>query len=60
MLTKENLINTINELEEPFELDDVLERICLLEKISIGLEQSKNDDVISDEEMDKRMESWFA
>ncbi|MBM2813972.1 MAG: hypothetical protein HW421_734 [Ignavibacteria bacterium] len=59
MLTKENIITTINGLQEPIILDDVLERIFLLEKIERGIEQSKNEQVISDVEMDKRIESWL-
>lgn len=60
MLTKENIITTINALKEPIILDDVLERIFLLEKIGNGIEQSKNDQIISDEEFDKRIELWLV
>jgi hypothetical protein len=60
MLTKENIITTINGLEEPFVLDDILERIILLEKIERGLEESKNNQVFSEEEVDKRIESWLV
>lgn len=60
MLTKENIISTINGLEEPFILDDILERIILLEKIERGLEESRNNQVFSEEEVDKRIESWLV
>jgi hypothetical protein len=60
MLTKEILISTINGMEEPIELDDFMERIILLEKIEIGLEQSKSNNVFSEEEVDIRMESWLV
>jgi len=59
MLTKENIITAINALEYPLILDEILERIILLDKIDAGLEQSKNDEIISDVEIDRRMESWF-
>jgi len=42
MLTKEKLIQTIQELPDKFTLDDLLDRIVLLQKIDIGLEQSKS------------------
>ena len=60
MLTKEKIISTINNLDEPIEVDDILDKILLLEKIDKGLEQSENGLVITDEELDKRMESWFV
>ena len=60
MLTKENIISTINGLDEPIVLDDVLEKIILLEKIEIGLEQSRNDQIITDDEMENRIKSWLV
>lgn len=60
MLTKEAIITTINGLEEPIKIDDVLERIFLLEKIETGLEQSIKDQVITDEEIEREIESWLV
>jgi hypothetical protein len=53
MLTKENVISTINNLQDPITLDDILDKILLLDKIEKGLEQSDNGQVISDEVLDK-------
>jgi hypothetical protein len=60
MLTKENIISSINEIEEPIILDDVLERIILLDKIQTGLQQSKDNEIISDEEMNSRIQTWLV
>jgi len=60
MLTKEKIISSINELNEPIAIDDILDKILFLEKIENGLEQSENGIVISDEELNKRIESWFV
>ena len=60
MLTKENIISTINNLDEPIQLDDVLDKILLLEKIEKGIEQSEKGQVISDDELDKRLEKWLV
>lgn len=60
MLTKENIISTINKLDEPIQLDDVLDKILLLEKIEIGIEQSEKGQVISDDELDKRLDKWLV
>jgi hypothetical protein len=60
MLTKENVISTINNLQEPITLDDILDKILLLDKIEKGLEQSDNGQVISDEVLDKRVQLWLV
>jgi len=58
MLTKENIISTINELNDPISFDDILDKMFLLEKIEKGIEQSEKGLVISDAELDKRIEVW--
>lgn len=58
MITKEKVISTINDMQEPISIDDLLERILLLEKIEKGIEQSDNDNVISDDELNERIKSW--
>ncbi|MEI6091798.1 MAG: hypothetical protein WCR42_15180 [bacterium] len=60
MLTKENVISTINNLQDPITLDDILDKILLLDKIEKGLEQSDNGEVISDEVLDKRVQLWLV
>jgi hypothetical protein len=60
MLTKENVISKINNLQEPITLDDILDKILLLDKIEKGLEQSDNGQVISDEVLDKRVQLWLV
>ena len=60
MLTKENVISTINNLQDPITLDDILDKILLLDKIEKGLEQSDNGQVISDEVLDQRVQLWLV
>lgn len=60
MLTKENIISTINNLQEPITLDDILDKILLLEKIEKGIEQSENGQVISDDDLDNRVQLWLV
>ena len=60
MLTKEKIISTINNLQEPITFDDVLDKVMLLEKIQKGIEQSKTGHVISDDDLDKRIEAWLV
>ena len=58
MPTKEKVINTISKLPETFSLDELVERMIILNKIEKGLKDSEEDNVISEEELDKRMKEW--
>lgn len=53
MLTKQNVIESINNLPDTFTADDIIDRIILLAKVDIGIEQSDKNDIIPDEELDK-------
>lgn len=59
-MTKELVITTINELDEPFSFDEFLENLLFIEKVERGLRQSANGNTISDEELDIRVEQWSA
>ncbi len=59
MLTKEKVINTIAKLPESFSLDELVERMIVLEKIEKGLKDSDEDNVISEEEVEKQMKEWL-
>jgi hypothetical protein len=41
MLTKEQVINSLKEMPDKFSIDDLMDKLILLQKIEIGLEQSK-------------------
>ena len=58
MISKTKLISTINSLDEPISIEDVIERIIILEKIEIGLAQSNNNIVISDDDLTSRIAGW--
>ncbi len=61
MITKEKIIESIKAMpEEKFEdIDVLLERIVLLEKIETGLKDVENGNTHSNEEMNQIIESWF-
>ena len=40
-------------------MDEIIDELLLIQKIENGLEQSKNDDVISDEELSKELPGWL-
>lgn len=47
MISREQLLTAIQDLPETFSLDDLLDRVMLLQKIEIGLVQSVDDKTIS-------------
>lgn len=59
MLTKEKLRATLDSFPEEFTVDELIERLILMEKIERGNEQSEKGQVISEEELDKEIEKWF-
>lgn len=59
MWTKEKLKATIDSFPEELTVDEVIERLILMEKIEMGNEQSEKGQVISEEELDKEIERWF-
>ncbi len=61
MLTKKKIIESIKAMpEDDFEdIDVLLERIVVLDKIERGLNDVKEGNVISNEEMKTIIDSWF-
>jgi len=59
MLTREQIIAAFNKLPEEFSVEQAIDEIILLEKIETGLAQSKANDVIPDEQLDKELPEWL-
>ncbi len=61
MLTKEKILESIKAMpEDKFEdIDVLLERIVLIEKMERGLKDVEDGNIISNEEMKNVIESWF-
>lgn len=58
MLTKEKVIKTISGLPERFSLDELVERMIVLEKIEKGLEDSDKDNVLTEDELEEKIKEW--
>ncbi|MBA4139666.1 MAG: hypothetical protein H0X70_04030 [Segetibacter sp.] len=60
MLTKEQVIESIKNMpEDKFEdIDILMERLIILEKIYIGIDQLDRGEGITLEELEKEMETW--
>ena len=59
MLTKEKILQTIKDLPDQFSIDELFEKVILMQKIEIGLEQSKAGQTVSSEEAKKRLNKWL-
>lgn len=52
-------LNTINEMPKEFELEELLERLIVIEKIDEGLKEIKEGKTISHEEAKKKIAKWL-
>ncbi|GGE42775.1 hypothetical protein [Psychroflexus planctonicus] len=59
MITKAKLKEQIDSFPEQFSIDDLIERLILVEKIENGKIQSENGEVLSESEFDKEIDKWF-
>ncbi len=59
MLTKTRLKKEIEKFPDQFTLDELIERLIIIEKVQEGEKQSESGKIISENEMDKEIEKWF-
>ena len=54
MLSKKAVLESVNSLPDNFSLEDVIDRLLLIQKVELGLSQSLENNVISNEEARER------
>jgi hypothetical protein len=59
MLTKDKVQELISHMPEKFSVDELVEKIFLLQKIEIAQKEIDNGEGIEWEDMKKEMDSWF-
>ncbi|WP_299157068.1 hypothetical protein [uncultured Christiangramia sp.] len=59
MLTKTTLKQQIDSFPEQFSIDQLVERLILIEKIETGNKQSENGEIISESDLNKEIDKWF-
>ena len=59
MITKTQLINSLDDLPENVTIDQVIDRLIYIEKVQKGIEDSKNGSVYSKEEAKKKLGKWI-
>jgi hypothetical protein len=59
VISKSVLIKSLADMPDKFSIDELLDKLLLIQKIEIGLEQSDKNQGISLEESKKRLERWL-
>ncbi len=59
MLEKKTVQKYIDNLPDKFSIDELLDKILFLQKVEMGLEQSKNNEGMSQKEMKKKYSKWL-
>jgi hypothetical protein len=59
MLTKDLVKEQIESFPNQFSIDELFEKLIVIDKIEKGIEQSDNEDTISEEELDFEIKKWF-
>lgn len=58
-MTKQTLIEALNDMPECFSVDELMEKAVLIEKIEKGISQSDNNATFSTEEARQRLSKWL-
>lgn len=58
-MTKENLAEAVKELPDTFSIDELIERLILIESFEKGRGQYDQGNTFTHEEVGKRLEKWL-
>jgi len=59
MITKTKLKEQIESFPEQFSIDELIERLILVEKIENGIKQSENDEILGESEFNEEVKKCF-
>lgn len=59
MLTKSKLQEQLNSLPEEFSIDELIERLILIEKVERANKESLSGKTISEADLEKEIHKWF-
>lgn len=57
-MKREKAIETVKELPQEFELDELIERLVLVEKVEKGLQQIDQGKTISHDQVKEMIKKW--
>ena len=58
-ITKEKLKQHIDQFPDTISMDEVIERLIMLEKIETRKQESDNNETIEEDELKEEMKKWF-
>lgn len=58
MITKESILKTLKDMPEEINVDELLYKLVLLQKIEDGLQQSDKGQTISTEQLKSEVRKW--
>lgn len=58
-MKRSTIIDTLNELPKEFNLDDLLERLIVIEKIDEGLAEADAGKIVSHDKVKKIVAKWY-
>jgi hypothetical protein len=59
MVKKESILKILSEFPEEISIEDLIERLILVQKIEYGIQQSERGDILSEKEAKNRMRKWL-
>jgi len=59
MLTKELVNSQIKEMPEEFTLDELIERLIIVEKVSRSLKEVEQGKTVSEEDLDEKLANYL-
>jgi hypothetical protein len=59
MITKTQIINTLDKLPENLTIDQVIDHLIFVEKVQKGLDDSKNGRIYTHEEAKQKLNKWL-
>ena len=58
MLTQERVIETVMALPREFSLDDLVDKLIVIEKINNGLKQIENSEYMTTDDLIDKLKAW--
>ena len=59
MLTKQKVLQTVNSFPEEISVEDLIEKLVLLQKIENGIAQSEQGKTVSTAQAKERLNKWL-
>lgn len=60
MISKAKLKEQIENLPEKFTIEELVERLVFMEKVDNGLDDSIQNNKVSEQELEQQMKMWFG